>query len=201
MPWRGRRPLGSKYGGPRCLEEDPTLQKCQPERRLVHGRDGATRGGPVRRRYANDNRLEDLHAHLDVFKRLKRLKRLDAYGNPLADETKSPDPSLEIVSGRLRQRVRRREETSRSGARRAPPAECPTPRRNEPQHALAEPKRAPPGGVRKTQGTGSSSSRRSRGWRSWTARPSRTTSGRGRGVLSARRSKSRSRRIPRTSLR
>ncbi|KAH8083939.1 hypothetical protein JL720_8182 [Aureococcus anophagefferens] len=35
----------------------------------------------------NDNRLEDLKTHVDILQRLRRLKRLDLYNNPLAEET------------------------------------------------------------------------------------------------------------------
>ena len=38
--------------------------------------------------HASDNQLTDLHEHIEVLKKLRRLKRLDLKGNPLAHETK-----------------------------------------------------------------------------------------------------------------
>ena len=38
--------------------------------------------------HASDNQLADLHGHIDVLKKLRRLKRLDLNGNPLCQETK-----------------------------------------------------------------------------------------------------------------
>ncbi|KAH8066151.1 hypothetical protein JL722_565 [Aureococcus anophagefferens] len=56
-----------------------------------HNRVASLEGRPsgvyVEELILNDNRLEDLKTHVDILQRLRRLKRLDLYNNPLAEET------------------------------------------------------------------------------------------------------------------